>query len=156
MRLPARREKRMQTEIWVAIVMSAAGLITSIVTAYILLKKNRHEIEKIDNESEKMDAEKAKIKAETESIHQQVADRWAEHVDELMKRINKLETQRDVDRKEIAGLRMDITQVRRENEEYRSENTDLKDWVERLLRQFAKEAPHIVPEKFIRATSSPL
>jgi len=47
-------------------------------------------------------------------------------------------------------LRLDIAQVRRENEEYRNENTDLKDWIERLLRQLAKEAPHIVPEKFLR------
>jgi len=67
-----------------------------------------------------------------------------------MGQVKVLEDQREIDRKEIAGLRIDIAQVRRENEEYRSENYDLKDWIERLMKQLSTHAPHVVPEQFIR------
>lgn len=98
-----------------------------------------------------------KAKAETESIHAQVADRWAEHVSELQTRVSEFEKKSDEDRKELIGLRIDITQVRRENEMYRRELVDrdqviadLKDWAERLLCQLALHAPGVKPEQFYR------
>jgi len=134
------------TTIIVAIIAASPGLVA--------LYKNR----------KKNEADSGKVKAETELIHAQVADRWAEHVEELMERVENLEAQskadkalicalqveRDADKAEIKGLRLDIAQVRRASEEYRAENEDLKDWAERLNCQFRKHLPDIEPEKFIR------
>ena len=130
-------------EAWITLAGVIGSLLVSIVSLVIALKKTPHE-------TEKLDADAGKSKAEADSIHQQVADRWAEHVDELVKKINALEDQREADRKEIAGLRMDISQVRRENEEYRRENSDLTYWAERLFSQLREHAPEIEPAKFIR------
>ncbi len=89
----------------------------------------------------KMSAETGKALAETESIHAQVADRWAEHVSELQN--------------EVKGLRLDISQVRRENESYRKELLerdmaiiDLKDWAYRLVKQLSVHAPEVEPEQY--------
>lgn len=133
----------MSETIWIAIIAGLPGLASLIVTAVIALKKTPHENKRTDAESEKQ-------LAEAESIHQQVADRWAEHVAELMGKIEALQDEREADRKELAGLRMDIAQVRRENEEYRRENTDLKAWATRLVEQLARHAPNVEPVKFIR------
>ena len=64
--------------------------------------------------------------------------------------MESLEDAHEKDRKEIAGLRIDIAQVRRENEEYRRENADLRDWATRLVVQVKQHAPDIEPEKYIR------
>lgn len=130
-------------ETWITLLVAVGSLMASLVSLYVALKKTPHE-------TGKLDAEKKKTQAEENNIHQQVADRWAEHVDELMKKIELLESQREEDRKEIAGLRMDIAQVRRENEEYRRENADLKDWADRLNNQVVRHAPGVEPEKYVR------
>ena len=128
---------------WIAIVVAVGSLIASSVSIYINLKKTPHE-------NAKTDAETEKEKAETSSIHQQVADPWAEHVVQLSNKVESLEDAHEKDRKEIAGLRIDIAQVRRENEEYRRENADLRDWATRLVVQVKQHAPDIEPEKYIR------
>ena len=132
----------------VAIIAALPGL----VALYQNRKKNAAETEKVAAETDR-------VTAETESIHQQVSDRWAEHVKELQIDVRTLRKQGECDRSEITGLRLDIQQVRRENEQYRNELierdaviADMQDWTERLLDQFKKHIPHIVPEKFIRRT----
>lgn len=103
------------------------------------------------------DATARKADAEVASIHVKVADRWAEHVDELMSKVSSLDDLQEKAKKEIMGLRMDIAQVRRENEEYRQQLVErdeiiveLKDWATRLVRQVEVHAPGVVPEKFIQ------
>lgn len=128
---------------WITTAAAIVGLLTSLVSIYIALKKTPHE-------TLRLDAETGKAEAEINNIHAQTADRWAEHVGELMDEIEALKADREAVRKELAGVRMDIAQVRRENEEYRHENADLKDWIERLLAQFKKHAPDVEPEKYIR------
>lgn len=130
-------------QMWAGIIAGVGGLITGLISIYVTMRRNPHEIKKLD-------AEARKAAAETDNIHAATADRWAEHVDELMKKVRKLEDLREKDTKEMAGLLNDIAQVRRENERYRSENSDLRDWAERLLKQFSKHAPDVEPEKFIR------
>ncbi len=128
--------------ILVAIIASLPGL----VALYQNRKKNTAETVKLGAEAEK-------AKAETNSIHAQVADRWAEHVGELDGKITRLEEEREKDKEEIKGLRLDLNQVRRENEEYRRENTALKDWAERLVNQLSKHVPDVTPEKFFKRSS---
>lgn len=135
-------------DVLIALIAALPGL----AALYLAYKKNPSEIDKTE-------AETAKAKAETNSIHAQVADRWAEHVTEQDSRIEVLTKTIDEDRREITGLRLDITQVRRENEMYRKELAirdqvinDLKDWAERLLQQLRKHAPHVNPEQY-RASS---
>lgn len=135
---------------WIAIIAGIGGLLSGLGSLYVQLKKNPHEIVKTDAEAEKEKAEAERAKAETDDIHGKIADRWAEHVQELMNKVEVLEKQRELDSQEIKGLRLDITQVRRENEEYRNETSDLKDWIERLMKQLSTHAPHVTPEKFIR------
>ncbi len=130
-------------DLLIPIIVAIIAALPGLVALYENRKKN-------DAETVKVEAETKRTHAETESIHQQVADRWAEHVDDLMGRINRLEEERTLDANEIKGLRLDLNQVRRENEEYRCENADLKDWAERLSAQFSKHVPHIMPEQFIR------
>lgn len=96
-----------------------------------------------------------KTEAETESIHQQVADRWAEHVAELQETVARLQKQSECDKGILTGLHLDIAQVRRENEQYRQQLeerdaviADLKDWASRLIRQLATHAPDIEPEPY--------
>ena len=128
---------------WTTIIGCLIAALPGLVALYENRKKNA--------------AEAGKVEAETESIHAQVADRWAEHVTELMGRLEKQEAlirtlldEREQDKAEIKGLRLDIAQVRRASEEYRAENEDLKDWAERLNFQFITHLPDIEPEKFIR------
>jgi peptidoglycan hydrolase CwlO-like protein len=131
----------------VALIAAVPGLL-----AYRSLKK------KTEAETKKTDAETKKATAEADSIHAQVADRWAEHVEELMGKVENLERVRDEQGEEIKGLRIDIAQVRRENERYRGELEerddvidDLKDWASRLVCQVETYAPKDVkPEKFVR------
>lgn len=136
-------------DLWIAVIAGLPGLILGGVNLYQQLKKNPHEIAKTDAEAEK-------TRAERDDIHSQVADRWAEHVCDLMKKVEMLEGQHDLhkqlreaENEEVKGIRMDIAQVRRENEEYRRENSDLKDWAERLVMQLTIHAPNVSPEKFI-------
>lgn len=135
---------------WIAIIAGIGGLLSGLGSLYIMLKKNPHEIGNLDEQTKRIQVDAEKAKAETDDIHGKIADRWAEHVQELMGKMEVLEKQRDTDREEIKGLRLDIAQVRRENEEYRNENSDLKDWIERLMKQLSTHAPHVTPEKFIR------
>lgn len=128
---------------WITIIGWLIAALPGLVALYENRKKNEAEAEKIN--------------AETELIHAQLADRWAEHVKGLMIRFDLQEAQiktlleeREKDKAEIRGLRLDIAQVRRANEEYRAENEDLKDWAERLNCQFITHLPDIEPEKFIR------
>lgn len=146
-------------DVLIALIAALPGLLVGAVSLYVAVKKNPHEIARTKSETEKTKAETEKTKAEADSIHAQVADRWAEHVTELEGRIENLTITIDEDRREITGLRLDITQVRRENEMYRKELAirdqvinDLKDWAERLLQQLRKHAPHINPEQY-RASS---
>lgn len=154
----------MLTTILVALI---AGSVPGLVAWFRDRKKN-------DTETEKMAAETEKAKAETRSIYEQVAERWAEHVGELQgkvdtqtKEIETLKSERADDKAEIKGLRKDIAQVRRENEDYRVQLDkrdaiiakreamieDLKDWSNRLLNQVSKHAPHIAPEPFIERSN---
>ena len=128
---------------WTTIIVAIIAALPGLVALYESRKKNEAEAGKVEADAEK-------IKAETESIHAQVADRWAEHVAELMGRVEKQDVliktlldEREKDKAEIRGLRLDIAQVRRANE-------DLKDWAERLNCQFITHLPDIEPEKFIR------
>lgn len=130
-------------DIWIAIIAGLPGVASLLVTLVVALKKTPHE-------NAKLDAEADKAEAEVNNIHAQTADRWAEHVQELISEIETLKLEGGEYRKELAGLRMDIAQVRRENEEYRRENTDLKDWAERLVKQLATHAPNVEAERFIR------
>lgn len=57
----------------------------------------------------------------------------------LTAQIEALERQGRLDRAEITGLRLDMQQVRRENETYRLENQDLRDWATALVEQIEKE-----------------
>lgn len=144
----------MPIEFWIAIIAGAPGLVLGLASLFIQLKKTPHE-------NARTDAEKVKAEAETNNIHAQTADRWAEHVGELMAEIKTLQekiagiqVEREQDHKELTGLRLDIAQVRRENEAYRLENVDLKDWAERLVTQLKTHAPHITPEQFIRRNAA--
>lgn len=167
-----------QQIILVAIIAALPGLLVGVVSLWVAIKKNPHEIEKTD-------AEKNKTKAETNLIHQQVADRWAEHVEELAQKVELLETGRTEDKKviekraeheeelvkkvelleaaraedklAIEKLQLDINQVRRENESYRIEASErdaiieaLQDWGARLTKQVVTHLPHIDPEKYYR------
>lgn len=132
------------------LIAALPGLLAGLIALWVAVKKNPHDIENID-------AETKKKKAETESIHQQVADRWAEHVNELTDTVHRLEKCRDEDRKMINNLQLDLNQVRRENESYRIELRQrdeiiesLKDWADRLTKQVITHAPHIIPEKYYR------
>jgi predicted RNase H-like nuclease (RuvC/YqgF family) len=123
-------------------------LITAAIALYVALRKTPTEVQKNK-------ADVHKTEAETNNIHAQVADRWAEHVEELEGKIDRMQQGRDEDKKEMAGLRMDIAQVRRENEMYRIQLAErdqvivaLKDWIERLLRQLQRHAPTIQPEVY--------
>lgn len=134
----------------VAIIAAIPGLVA--------LHQNK---KKTEAETEEIGAKTEKAKAEADSIHAQVADRWAEHVTELQKNVNVLEKQGECDRHEITGLRLDIQQVRRDNEQYRMELVerdaiiaDMKDWTERLIAQFRKHIPDVEPESFIRRDRS--
>ncbi len=139
--------------IFVALIAATPGLLAGLGALWVSWQKNPHDIAKTD-------AETKKAAAETESIHAQVADRWAEHVSELQEQVNKLEHQRVTDHTEIRGLRFDISQVRRENEQYRLELSerdaiiaDLQDWARRLVNQLAQHAPNVKPEDFYRKGS---
>ena len=137
----------------VALIAATPGLAAGLGAMWLNWKKNPHDIAKTD-------AETKRAHAETESIHAQVADRWAEHVSELQDQVNELEKQRITDHTEIRGLRFDISQVRRENEQYRLELSerdaiiaDLQDWAGRLVNQLAVHAPNVKPEDFYRKGS---
>lgn len=132
----------MPIEIKTALINSLPALFTAAVALYIAFRKTPAEVQKNNSESRKADSESHKADAEADNIHAQVADRWAEHVLELQT--------------EVKGLRLDISQVRRENETYRIELAerdqiiaDLKDWVERLVNQLREHAPSVEPEKYI-------
>ena len=127
----------------VALIASLPGFFLGVASLWIAIKKNPHEIQLTDAETDN-------VRAETNGIHAQIADRWAEHVNEFMETVRKLEDLRERDAKEIAGLRIDIAQGRRENERYRSENSDLRDWAERLVHQLIEHAPTVPPARFIR------
>ena len=151
-----------------AILVAIIAALPGLVALYQTRKKPAAEAKVIAAETEKK-------RAETDLIHAQVADRWAEHVGDLQVTVNVLEAQakkdrdgfqRDMyqlekqgecDRHEITGLRLDIQQVRRDNEQYRLDLierdaiiADMQDWTERLLIQFKKHIPDVEPEKFIR------
>jgi peptidoglycan hydrolase CwlO-like protein len=139
--------------IFIAFIAATPGLLAGLASMWFSYKKNPHDIAKTD-------AETKKAHAETESIHAQVADRWAEHVSELQDQVNELEKQRVADRTEMRGLSFDISQVRRENEQYRLELSerdaiiaDLQDWAGRLVNQLAVHAPGIKSEDFYRKGS---
>jgi len=89
---------------WITLVVALGSLLASAVSLYITLKKSSHE-------TEKMDAEKVKTEAETNNIHAQTADRWAEHVQELMDEIAQMKAEREIDREELKGLRLDIAHI---------------------------------------------
>jgi hypothetical protein len=150
--------------ILVAIIAALPGL----VALYQNRKKN-------EAETDEVEAKTQKEKAETESIHAEVADRWAAHVNDLMKRvdlleqqhktdtqqIDRLERERTLNKREITGLRLDIQNVRRDNEQYRTELTerdaiisDMKDWTVRLIKQFRRHIPDVEPEQFIRRSEN--
>lgn len=120
----------------IAIIAALPGLLVGVVSLYVAIKKNGHDIAKTDAETEK-------VKAETDDLHSQIADRWAEHVSELQA--------------EVMGMRVELVELRRENEYYRAELIhrdaiidDLKNWSERLTTQLQEHAPNVVPAKFYR------
>ncbi|MBK8467746.1 MAG: hypothetical protein IPL32_18180 [Chloracidobacterium sp.] len=133
----------MTTETILALFTAVPSLLAAMAALYITFRKTPTEVKKTDAESHKADAESHKADAEANNLHAQVADRWAEHVLELQKRVEE--------------LTLDVAQVRRENEKYRIELNerdeiiaDMKDWASRLIHQIQKHAPEITPEQFIR------
>lgn len=105
------------------------GALSGVLALIVALKKSRFENEKTD--------------AETDEIHAKITLQYAKQVAEL--------------NEEIKGLRLDITQVRRENEAYRLELVerdgiiaDLQRWAEQLVGQLAIHAPNVKPAEFVR------
>lgn len=138
------------------ILLSLFAALPGLLSLLFLRRKNEADTKKLEADAKKSDAETLKAEAETESLHAQVADKWAQHVVALQKRAAESERLREEDHKEITALRLDISQVRRENELYRQQLaerdqiiTDLKTWSERLVKQLHKIAPDVQPELYI-------
>lgn len=118
------------------VITGIIAALPGLILALIALKKT-------PVESEKTEAETKKINAETGRIHAEIAEQWADHVSDLQT--------------EVKGLRLDIAQVRRENETYRVELVerdeviaDLQRWAEQLVGQLRIHAPSVVPAEFAR------
>ena len=124
---------------WLTIIVALITALIAATPGLIALWQNR----------KKNAAETARTHAETENIHAQVADRWAEHVDELMKRVKALEELAEQDAITNRNLKAQIESLTSTVEVYRMENADLKDWAERLTAQFKKHLPKVTPEPYI-------
>lgn len=116
------------------IITAIIAAIPGTIIAVIALRKSPSEIGKTD--------------AERNKLYADIADHWAEHVEELQKTV-------DLQSDEIKGLRLDITQVRRENEKYRRELIErdeiiraLKEWASALVAQLREHAPNVNPIDF--------
>jgi hypothetical protein len=132
------------------IITAIIAAIPGTIIALIALKKT-------PVENEKAQADTKKSKAETDKLHAEIADMWAEQVEELIKKVKAQELQGQCDRSEITALRLDIQQVRRENEQYRLELrerdeiiADLQRWAEQLVGQLKIHAPQVVPVQYAR------
>lgn len=118
------------------VITGIIAALPGLILALIALKKT-------PVESEKTEAETKKINAETGRIHAEIAEQWADHVSDLQT--------------EVKGLRLDIAQVRRENEIFRVDLderdaviADLQRWAEQLVGQLRIHAPSVVPAEFVR------
>ena len=143
----------MDKTIVIALIAALPGLLVGIVSLWVAIKKNPHEIKNTDASTEKSRAEASKIYSEA-------VENWAEHVVELQEKVRLLENEREVDRNEIRGLRLDIAQVRRENELYHKALLerdaiieDLKDWIERLRGQLRVHARDVDRVDFCQCKS---